>query len=406
MSKFSAYFEDLKDYPRAFWVLCLNMLVFMASFNMILPELNEYLTDLGGADKKWMILGLWTLAAAAARPFSGKIADNISRKSVMYFGILVSILICFLYPYFLTVTGFLVLRFFHGFSTGFQPTGVTALIADIVPKGKRGEAMGIFGVTISLGFSGGLAMGSPIKAAIGMDGLFLTSALMGVFAFLLIFFVTEENVPYKIARANKSTESLASKIIPKWNEIFAPEVINPTVIMFLVAMCSGTYMMVVPDFSAHLGMDNKGMFYLVNLGFTVITRFVSGKFYDKFGAHRNLNIGLVLLIIGALLTGTSTTVTQFLMSGIVFGIAAGITSPALFAWTADLANPAFKGRGMSTMFIALELGIAAGNFGTQQIYNNDPANFLNLFLTLSLICLVGIVYLFFARRMQRANAVR
>ena len=373
----------------------------MASFNMILPELNEYLTDLGGADKKWMILGLWTFAAAFARPFSGKIADNISRKSVMYFGILVSILICFLYPYFITVTGFLVLRFFHGFSTGFQPTGVTALIADIVPKGKRGEAMGIFGVTISLGFSGGLALGSPVKAALGMDGLFLASACLGIFAFLLIFFVKEENIPYKIARENNSTESLASRIFPKWNEVFAPEVLSPSVIMFLTAMCSGTYMMVVPDFSAHLGMDNKGMFYLVNLGFTVVTRFVAGKFYDKYGAHFNLNIGLALLIIGALLTGTSTTVAQFLFSGIVFGIAGGIVSPALFAWTADLANPIFKGRGMSTMFIALELGIAAGNFGTQQIYNNDPSNFLNLFLVMTGVCVVGIIYLFFARRFSR-----
>ena len=72
MSKFGVFFENLKDYPRAFWVLCLNMLVFMVSFNMILPEMNEYLTDLGGADKKWMILGLWTFAAALARPFSGK----------------------------------------------------------------------------------------------------------------------------------------------------------------------------------------------------------------------------------------------------------------------------------------------------------------------------------------------
>ncbi|MDG1915817.1 MAG: MFS transporter [Crocinitomix sp.] len=380
------------------------MLVFMVSFNMILPEMNEYLTDLGGADKKWMILGLWTFAAALARPFSGKIADNISRKSVMYFGILVSILICFLYPYFVTVTGFLLLRFLHGFSTGFQPTGVTALIADIVPKGKRGEAMGIFGVMISIGFSGGLAMGSPIKQAVGMDGLFLTSAIMGIFAFLLLFFIVEENKPYKIARANNSSESLASRIIPKWNEIFAPEVMNPSVIMFLTAMCSGTYMMVVPDFSTHLGMDNKGMFYLVNVAFTVITRFVAGKYYDKYGAHRNLNIGLFLLIVGALLTGTSTTVTQFLLSGIVFGIAGGICSPALFAWTADLANPIFKGRGMSTMFIALELGIAAGNYGTQKIYNNNPDNFLNLFIVMAVLCLVGIVYLFFARRIKRSNS--
>ena len=50
------------------------MLLFFISFNLIVPELNDYITSLGGADEKWLILGLWTLAAAIARPFSGKIA--------------------------------------------------------------------------------------------------------------------------------------------------------------------------------------------------------------------------------------------------------------------------------------------------------------------------------------------
>lgn len=368
---------------------------------MLIPEMNDYLTGKGGEDYKWMILGLWTFAAAMARPFSGKIADNISRKSVMYFGIIVSVLVSSLYPFFLSVTGFLVLRFLHGFSTGFHPTGATALIADLIPKGKRGEAMGIFGVTISLGFSGGLAIGSPIKLTFGINGLFAAAAIMGAISFLLMFFIAEKNRPIDIAKKERPNEPLVKKIIPKWNEIIAPEVLDPSVIMFLTAMISGTYMMVVPDFSAHLGMENKGMFYLVNVAFTVITRFVAGKFYDKYGARRNLYLGLTLLIVGALLTGSSTTVTQFLLSGIVFGVAAGICSPALFAWTADLSNPIFKGRGMSTMFIALELGIAAGNYMTQLIYDNKPKNFLTLYITVSGLCVLGMIYLVLTKRIKK-----
>lgn len=385
----------------------------MASFNMLLPEMNEYLTHLGGADKKWMILGLWTFAAAVARPFSGKIADNVSRKSVMYFGILVSILVCFLYPYFITVTGFLILRFLHGFSTGFHPTGATALIADVIPKGKRGEAMGLFGVTISLGFSGGQAIGSPIKSWAGIEGLFFTGAIMGIFSLLLLFFVAESST-FRTKKKDlvsnhelldqvlvKTEERAFRKVIPRWNEIIAPEVVQPSVIMFLTAMVSGVYMVSVPDFSDHLGLENKGMFYLVNVLFMVVTRFMSGKFYDKFGARRNLYFGLSLMIIGVLVTGTSTTVEQFLFSSILFGIAASICSPALFAWTADLSNPIFKGRGMSTMFIALELGIASGAYLTQIVYNNNYDNFFKLFFVTSVLCALGIVYLVLTKGRKR-----
>ena len=175
--------------------------------------------------------------------------------------------------------------------------------------------------------------------------------------------------------------------------------------MFITAMLSGIYMMTVPDISEHLGMSNKGMFYMVNVIFMVVTRFLAGKFYDRYGARRNLSIGLTLMAIGTIITGTSTTVTQFLISSVVFGVAASICSPALFAWTADLANPKYKGRGMSTMFIALELGIVAGTFSSQMIYNNDPTNFIYLFIWAAALCAGGIIYLAFTRRSKR-NEVR
>ncbi len=372
------------------------MLVFVMSFNMLLPEMNAYLTGLGGADKKWMILGLWTIAAAIARPFSGKMADNISRKSVMYFGILVSIAICFIYPYFVSVTGFLMLRFLHGFSTGFHPTGATALIADVIPKGKRGEAMGIFGVTISVGFSAGQAVGSPIKLGFGVEGLFMAAALLGIFSFGILLFVKEKKGIVLGSNKTEVQEKPHRKwrdVIPRWNEILAPEVIHPTTIMFLTAMISGIYMVIVPDMSEWLKLENKGMFYLINVLFAVVTRFVAGRFYDRFGARRNLNVGLILMIVAVTLTGTSTTSEQFLFSGVIYGIAAGICSPALFAWTADLANPIFKGRGMSTMFIALELGLASGAYVTQVLYNNDFENIFALFMGAAVICGLGILYL-------------
>lgn len=365
---------------------------------MLIPEMNSYLTELGGEDHKWMILGLWTIAAAVTRPFSGKIADNISRKSVMVIGIIISVIISFSYPLFMTVSGFLFLRFLHGFTTRFHPTGAMALVADVIPLGKRGEAMGIFGITITIGFTSGQALGSVIRGAFEMEGLFYTCGILGAASIILLFLIKENKQAVKDNAAEKGYTSLWNKMIPKWDEVIGPEVLQPSVIMFLSASVAGMYFLMVPDFSEHLGINNKGLFFAVNVGVVVVVRFIAGKFVDLWGARRNLYISLSFLIVGCLVTGSATTQNHFLLSSLIYGFGAAIGSPAIMAWTADLANPKYKGRGMATMFIALELGFLTGNYFAQIIYDNDPTRFFNAFAVGAIMSAIGIIYLILTRR--------
>ena len=96
-------------YGKNFWLLSLSMFFFMTSFNLILPELNSFITELGGADKKGLIITLFTISAAISRPFSGKLTDTIGRKKVIYFGIFSSMLISWIYPFSFSVFFFLIL---------------------------------------------------------------------------------------------------------------------------------------------------------------------------------------------------------------------------------------------------------------------------------------------------------
>jgi MFS family permease len=405
MNAIQSYVRGLSSYSTAFWMLCLHTFIFMISFNMLIPELNEYITNLGHPELKWLNIGLWTIAAAISRPLSGKIADNVSRKSVMFIGVIISIIISFMYPIFSTLTGFLVLRFLHGFSTGFQPTGASALVADLIPEGRRGEAMGIFGVMFTLGFSLGQGLGSTVKLAVGMDGLFMTCGLLGVIPFFLLLLVKEDKSVVRHNAQQQGYTTLIQKVIPKRKELFGPEVLKPTMVMFLTASLAGMYFLLIPDLSDHLGFDNKGGFWLVYVGFTIITRLVAGKTTDKFGARNNLIVCCSILIVASIITGTSTTVFQFNLGAIVYGIGSGIGSPALFSWAADLANPLYKGRGMGTLFIALELGILFGGFLAQTIYNNDPNNFDMAFMTGGALCLIGLIFLILVGNGKKAKAI-
>ncbi|MFD2786301.1 MFS transporter, partial [Hymenobacter rubripertinctus] len=86
-------------HTAGFWLMCLSSLLFSMSFNMLLPELPDYLTRLGGGEYKGYIIALFMLTAGLARPFSGKLADTVGRIPVMVFGSLICFICGFFYPF-------------------------------------------------------------------------------------------------------------------------------------------------------------------------------------------------------------------------------------------------------------------------------------------------------------------
>ncbi|MFT5581463.1 MAG: MFS family permease [Psychromonas sp.] len=343
-------------------MLCISMLFFMTSFNLILPELNSFITDLGGADKKGLIITLFTISAAVSRPFSGKLSDTIGRKKVMIFGLLIAVVVSCFYPLSISVGFFLTLRLLHGFSAGFSPTGATALVTDILPANKRGQGMGIWGTFISLGIGVGQSLGSPIAQTFGMNALFFVSILVAVISTVILFYIEET--------LEKTQEFKPQLLKVGMRDVFEPSVTPSAMVMFLSASCSGIIFVITPDLSTYLGIENKGWFFMFYVFSTILVRLFSSRISDVIGRRKTLLIGMSFLMIAMFLIAIADSVFIYTMSSIIFGFATGITSPTLFAWTADLSNPLRRGVGSGTMFIALELGIMLGSFSTVFTYDN------------------------------------
>ena len=95
------------------------------------------------------------------------------------------------------------------------------------------------------------------------------------------------------------------------------------------------------------------------------------------------------------------SIASFTIAAIVFGLATGVNSPALFAWTADLSHPQRKGIGAGTMFIALEIGIMFGSFVTLFVYSNTLKTASNSFYLGVFTSLCALIYLIV--RIQKEN---
>jgi len=374
-----------KSYSRNFWVMSFAMFLFMTSFNLILPELNQYISQLGGENQKGLIITIFTISAGLARPFSGKLSDLIGRKSVMFVGIIISALVCLAYPLFPTVSLFLLLRFIHGFSVGFMPTGATALITDILPSEKRGQGMGIWGTFISVGIGFGQIIGSWIFMKLGIIYLFMIAAITAMISGIMVFYVQEtllkkQRFNPNFLRINKS-------------DVLEKNVLPVALVMLLTAFCSGVIFVITPDLSQFLKIENKGWFFGIYVIATIVVRLSAGTLSDKIGRRQTLIIGVSFLIASMILIGFAKTPIAYTFASVIFGVATGITSPTLFAWTADLSPNDRRGVGAGTMFIALEIGIMIGSLSTLLTYNNSLNSVPLVFLSAAFVAGIALIYL-------------
>lgn len=379
----------LFSYSVNFWRLCLSMLFFTASFNIIIPELNEFLTNLNGAHLKGFVIALFTVSAGISRPFSGKLSDFIGRKKVMIVGGMICFVISIIYPLSHTIWFFLLLRFLHGFCAGFFPTGATALVTDLLPEETRGRSMGIFGTFISLGIGFGQALSSLSKNMFGTNGMFMIAGGLSILS--LIFMANiRETLP-------KTERFHVRQLIIRKDEIIEPNVMPVAIIMFLSAICSGMIFVLSPEMAGFLKIADKGWFFLWYVIATIAFRLFGGSISDRFGRRETLIVGMIILSVSMVMIGLSESKTWFTLSSVLFGVATGISSPTIFAWTADLSPFHRRGIGAGTMFIALEFGIFAGSMIVNVLYTNKLDSVFLIFAIGALASFLCVVYLIWHR---------
>ncbi len=351
---------------RQFWLLSISSLFFFMSFNMIIPELPDFLKSIGGQEVNiGYIIACFTIIAMLSRPLSGKLTDTIGRMPIMIFGASVAFITSIFYPIWTTVLGFFILRSVHGMSTGFKPTATAAYLTDIVPQNKRGEAMGILGVLGSFGMAAGPVLGSLIREHWGFTPMFVISGFISLLS-ILIFFGMKETLPKE---NRKSISWKLLKITKK--DFFEPDVLIPSFIYLFCVTSYGVVVTLIPDFANSLGACNKGIFFSYVLIASMLVRIFAGKISDRYGRTIVVKWGMFLLIASMIIIGASSTTFILYTGGFLYGIARGIYAPSIYAWVTDLSTTENRGRAFATMYILFELGITLGAIFSGFYYENN-----------------------------------
>lgn len=190
-----------ESWKRSFRAVLVAELLAVAGFYTSIPILPFYLQDLGVADptalKLWVgaCSAIVAVALAVFAPIWGRLADSYSKRTMLIRAMLGGAVVIGLMGVATRPWQLFVLRGLQGALTG-TVAAATILVANITPRERMGETLGLLQTGVYVGTSLGPAMGGIISDLFGHRvTFFVTAGLLLAAAIIVMRFVGEEKVP-------------------------------------------------------------------------------------------------------------------------------------------------------------------------------------------------------------------
>lgn len=345
--------------PDTFWtrnfvfVSVANLLMSIA-FYFLIPTLPIYLENVLGVSRGYvgLVLAAYTIAALLIRPLTGMAVDRKGRKMIYLISFLLFSLIFSVYVAASTLAIMLAIRIVHGLTWGVSTTAGSTVVVDIIPPARRGEGLGIFGLSMTIAMAIGPMFGLWLSASGNYPRLFIGASLLSLAGFILVLLVK----------------------YPKYNPPLRPEGLwwkrliettaLPASLNYLIVMISyGGMLSFISIYAHEIGIKNPGLFFLVYAIGIALSRLFAGRLFDRHGPFWIAITGLVFLTAGFPILAFMKSYEGFFISSFILGFGSGIIMPTFQAMVNNLAGPQHRGAANSTLFTALDLGIGLGMIG-------------------------------------------
>jgi len=175
----------------------LSILVAALDQTIVGTALPRIVADLGGFALYSWVVTAYLLTATCVIPIAGKLSDQIGRKPILLFGIVVFVLgsaLCGAAKELGALTGadpmllLVLFRGFQGIGAGALQSGAFASIGDLFPPAERGRWQGVIAATFGIASLVGPSLGGWITDSFGWPWIFYVNLPVGAVAFATLWF--------------------------------------------------------------------------------------------------------------------------------------------------------------------------------------------------------------------------
>ena len=367
-----------KIWNKNFLKIFLASILLLAGNQMIMTVLPLFMEEIGCASS---ILGTATsisaLAAMAARPVAGRIADKRSKRLVMGLGLAVMSLGMLGFAVLPFAAAIIAIRFMQGFGISAATTAQVAIAADTLPGEKVEEGLSYFGIGNTVAAALGPSLGLALIFGRNYLPSWLAGAGMFLIAMLLIWALPAEN---RKREADRRKERVPTKGF--WN-YFEKSASLPSIIWMILMVADSGAIVFLPTYAAQMGVKDIGLFYALQACTMFITTLAVGTLMHRVDNPEALLVPSLLIYCGfPLLLFLAHGLGMLLLAGVVYGVGLGATTALVRALSLSRAALERRGAASATFQCAQDLGYCVGSFAGGIVANAYGYRTLNGILVL------------------------
>lgn len=302
---------------------------------------------------------VFMLMAILTRPASGNLVDTRGRYLVMMIGSLAYCLATGLYLFTIPIWVLFGIRVIQGFGFSFNGTALMTMATDIIPEHKLSEGIGYLGLTQTVAQAFAPAFALALKNAFGY-----TIALKLVFVVTVLNLLTRFSLKaVDKKRDQRTVKTTSPELIPSTTtsmKIIDKEAWKPSLLMVFITFAAsgiGTFLLA---FASQRNIENPGLFFSVSAIFVAVARLSVGKLHNRFGSSIILVPGFFLISISLIFIYLSSSLPLLLLAGACYGLGIGAVVPEVNTLAILTASRENRGLANSTVFMAMDLGMAVG----------------------------------------------
>jgi MFS family permease len=379
-------------FTGSFLFLSLADLAYFTGAGMLVTATPLLVTDrLGGGDTAvGVVFGAFSVTTLVLRPWAGRWSDRWGRRRLMLAGTAAFAVLVLGH---LLVTGLVqlvVLRLLLGAAEALFFVAGFAMLADVAPAGRAGEALSY----ASLALFTGLAVGPPLAQALlrgaGFTPVWWAAALLAGAACLFV-------VPLP------DTRSATAPGPPTASLLYRPALAPGVALMAGGAPAAG-FLAFGVLYARNLGIERWS---LVPFGYgatVVLCRVVFAKLPDRLPPGRVAVTSLAIATLALVILGGGRHPVGLVAGAVLLGLGTALLTPAIFALVFARAPAQSRGSAAATTSIFIDLGLTAGPVLVGLLA--ATASVPTAFLTTALLPLTGALVLTAGARRGRRPGQR
>ena len=280
--------------------------------------------------------GVFAFASMFTRPLTGIVTDTFNRKWIFAGCITMMFASLFMYTIHPTAGFILVFRALQGIFFGFQSTSSMALVGEVAPRGRTGEAISYYGIITVAGMALGPIVAIRVSNAFGYPVcMWLGTILLGIGAAIAFFF------PYKslsLSRFEKEEAAEVMKAAEKEQRKAAggrdykafgtgkagvmavirrfiePGLLDLTLMHFPISMMNGIISAFLVIFGQSRGLMDISLYFTVNAVLVIVLRVLFAKKVDKLSITQSYIPSFVTAIMALVLIAFSRSLWMLVLS--------------------------------------------------------------------------------------------